>query len=267
MHTFFAAIGSLFASLLAGALLPAIIILVAGFFAIRLLMKLVTTALEKSMLDKVAHNLIKSLLQTVLYILLGLIVAEKLGFDTTGIVALASVLTLAISLSVQNALSNVIGGFTLLYTKPFKTGDFVEVAGQSGTIQTIGLTYTKLATADNKIVSIPNSAVVSAEIVNSTVSGSRRVDITVSASYDAAVDAVLEALREAGKIETTLENPAPFAAVKNYGESAIEYVLQVWCTADNYWATLFGVNQNIQAVFDAKGISMTYPHLNVHLDK
>ena len=267
MNTFFAAIGSLFASLLAGALLPAIIILVVGIFAIRLLMKLVTTALEKSKLDKVAHNLIKSLLQTVLYILLGLIVAEKLGFDTTGIVALASVLTLAISLSVQNALSNVIGGFTLLYTKPFKTGDFVEVAGQSGTIQTIGLTYTKLATADNKIVSIPNSAVVSAEIVNYTVSGSRRVDITVSASYDTAVDAVLEALREAGKIETTLEDPAPFAAVKNYGESAIEYVLQVWCTADNYWATLFGVNQNIKAVFDAKGISMTYPHLNVHLDK
>lgn len=267
MNTFFASIGSLFASLLAGALLPAIIILVVGIFAIRLLMKLVTTALEKSKLDKVAHNLIKSLLQTVLYILLGLIVAEKLGFDTTGIVALASVLTLAISLSVQNALSNVIGGFTLLYTKPFKTGDFVEVAGQSGTIQTIGLTYTKLATADNKIVSIPNSAVVSAEIVNYTVSGTRRVDITVSASYDAAVDSVLEALREAGKVDTTLENPAPFAAVKNYGESAIEYVLQVWCTADNYWATLFGVNENIKVVFDAKGIAMTYPHLNVHLDK
>jgi small conductance mechanosensitive channel len=93
------------------------------------------------------------------------------------------------------------------------------------------------------------------------------VDITVSAAYSCAVDDVLAALKEAGKLPTALDTPAPFAAVKNYGESAIEYVLQVWSTADNYWATLFAVNRNIKAQFDANGIEMTYPHLNVHLDK
>lgn len=267
MSAFFSTIASFFGTLALGTILPVIIILVVGILAIRLLMKIIATALEKTKLDKAAHGLIKSLLQTVLYVLLGLIVAEKLGFDTTGIVALASVLTLAISLSVQNALTNVIGGFTLLYTKPFSTGDFVEVAGQSGSVQAIGLTYTKLATADNKIVSIPNSAVVSAEIVNYTVSGSRRVDIAISAAYSAPIDAVLEALREAAQVDTILDNNDPFAAVKNYGDSAIEYVLQVWCATEDYWTTLFNINKKIKDVFDAKGIEMTYPHLNVHLDK
>lgn len=250
-----------------GKVLPAVIIFVIGVLAIRLLIKLVMTALGKSKLEKAAHSLIKSVLQVVSYVLLGLIVASFLGIDITGIVALASVLTLAVSLSVQNALTNVIGGFTLLYTKPFVSGDFVEIAGQSGTVKEIGLTYTKLATADNKIVSIPNSAVVAAEIVNYSVSGTRRVDVTVSAAYTAPVESVLEALREAGKVPTAMDTPAPFAAVQSYGDSAINYVLQVWCKGEDYWTTKCEVNRNVKAVFDNREIAMTYPHINVHLDK
>ena len=203
----------------------------------------------------------------VLYILLALMVADKIGLDVTGVVALASVLTLAISLSVQNALTNLIGGFTLLYTKPFTAGDFVEIAGQSGTVESIGLTYTKLATGDNKQVSIPNSSVVSAEIINYTAAGTRRVDITVSASYETPVDLVLESLREAAKLPTALDTVAPFVAVKNYADSSIEYVLQVWCKSEDYWTTLFDGNKRIKEVFDAKGVCMTYPHLNIHMDK
>ncbi len=248
-------------------LLPAVIILVVGILVAKLLIKLVDTALEKSKLEKAAHSLIRSIVKTAIYVVLLLIVAANLGIDITGIVALASVLTLAVSLSVQNALTNLIGGFTLLSTKPFVSGDFVEIAGQSGAVKEIGLTYTKLATSDNKIVSIPNSAVVSAQIVNYTVSGSRRVDINVSASYDAPVETVLEALRQAGAVETALADHAPFAAVSSYGDSAINYVLHVWCSSADYWTTLFNTNRRIKEVFNEKGIEMTYPHLNVHLDK
>ena len=255
------------ATYFAANILPAILITVIGILLIHIVMKLITKLLEKSKLEKVAHNLIKTVIKVVLYGLLALMVADKIGIDVTGVVALASVLTLAVSLSVQNALTNLIGGFTLLYTKPFTAGDFVEIAGQSGTVQAIGLTYTKLATADNKEVSIPNSAVVSAQIVNYSASGTRRVDITVSAAYTVPVDTVLEALREAGKLPTSLETPVPFAAVKNYGESAIEYVLQVWCKSEDYWATLFEGNKRVKEVFDEKGVAMTYPHINVHLDK
>ena len=252
---------------LSASILPAVLILVIGILLIHLVMNLLTKLLEKSKLEKVAHKLIKAVVRVVLYGLLALMVADKIGIDVTGVVALASVLTLAISLSVQNALTNVIGGFTLLYTKPFHAGDFVEIAGQSGTVQTIGLTYTQLATADNKLVSIPNSAVVSSQIVNYSTTGTRRVDIAVSAAYTCPVDTVLEALKEAGHLPTALDTPAPFAAVKNYGESAIEYVLQIWCKSDDYWTTLFDGNKKVKEVFDAQGITMTYPHINVHLDK
>ena len=116
-------------------------------------------------------------------------------------------------------------------------------------------------------MSIPNGAVTSAQIVNYTVLGTRRVDVTVSASYTTPVEQVLEALRQAGQVETALETPAPFAAVQSYGESAIHYVLQVWSTADDYWTTLFAVNKKVKEAFDENGVAMTYPHLNVHVDK
>ena len=267
MVDFFLGIFSALGNFAFGKVLPSVIIFTVGFLAIHIVMKIVNTALAKSRLEKAAHSLIKSVLRIALYLLLALIVASSLGIDVTGVVALASVLTLAISLSVQNALTNVIGGFTLLNTKPFVSGDFVEIAGQSGTVKEVGLTYTKLITGDNKMVSIPNSAVVAAEIVNFTVTGTRRVDITVSASYDMPAEKVLDALKEAAQVPTALSDPAPFAAVKNYGESAIEYVLQVWCASDDYWTTLFEANKNIKTVFAAKGVAMTYPHLNVHLDK
>lgn len=248
-------------------LLPTALILVAGMFIIKAVLKVLQGVLDKSRLEKAAHSLILSVARVVMYVLLALILADKLGVDVSGIIALASVLTLAVSLAVENALANVIGGFTLLYTQPFHSGDFVEIAGQSGTVREIGLTYTKLATADNKEISIPNSAVTSAQIVNFSVTGKRRVDVTVSASYDAPLDSVLEALREAAQLPTVLQEPAPFAAVKGYGDSAIEYVVQVWCGSDDYWTTLFDLNKNIKVCFDGKGIQMTYPHLNVHLDK
>ncbi len=248
-------------------ILPAVIILVVGILAIRLLMKVITAALEKTKLEKTAYGLIKSVLRTVLYALLALIAASRLGIDVTGIVALASVLTLAVSLSVQNAMTNLVGGFMLLYNKPFVAGDYVEVAGQSGSVKEVGLTYTKLTTPDNKVVSIPNSAVVSAEIVNYSVAGTRRVDVEVSAAYTAPVEQVLSALRQAGSVEKAFAEPAPFAAVLSYDDSAIRYALRVWCKGEDYWDVLFAANENVKKVFDEKGIEMTYPHLNVHLDK
>lgn len=247
--------------------LPAAVIFAIGVLAIRLGLKLVKKILENSKLEPIAVNLIMKVLQVVAYILLGLIVASKLGIDVSGIVALASVLTLAVSLSVQDLLTNLISGFTLLYTKPFTAGDYVEIAGQGGTVQEVGLTYTKLATPDNKVISIPNGAVTSAQIVNYTVTGKRRVDFSITASYDAPAEKVLEALAEAAKVPTVLEGEEVFVAVMNYGDSSIEYVLRVWSTTDDYWTTFFQINQNIKTVFDAKGIEMTYPHLNIHMSK
>lgn len=247
--------------------LPALILLVAGILAIRIVLKLVKGLLNRSKLEKAAHTLILSVIRIALYVLLFLTLASYLGIDVTSIVALASVLTLAISLAVQNALADVFSGFTLLCTHPFATGDFVEIAGQSGTVREIGLTYTKMATADNKLVSVPNSAVTAAQIVNYTALGRRRVDVVVTAAYTAPVEQVLEALKEAAQVDGMLEGPAPTAVVTDYGESAIGYKLMFWSSAADYWSCYFAATKKVKEIFDQKGIEMTYPHLNVHIDK
>lgn len=244
-----------------------VVILVAGIFAMRIIQKVLETTLEKSKLEKAAHSLITSLASAAMYIVLGLMVASSLGIDVTSIVALASVLTLALSLALQNMVSNIIGGFTILYTSPFHSGDYVEIAGQGGTVKEINMTYTMLATADNKLISIPNSAVVAAQIVNYSAAETRRVEILASASYDAPTQQVIDALVLAGTVDNVLLDPAPMAVITAYGDSAISYSLRLWVKTADYWDVYFQVNQRVKDIFDAQGIEMTYPHLNVHINQ
>ena len=244
----------------------AVILLVCGILAIRVLLRIVRGALERSKLEKAAYSLILSLSKVALYLLLGLTVASCLGIDVSGIVALASVLTLALSLALQNMVSNVIGGFTILYTPPFHSGDFVEIGGFSGTVREINMTYTMLSTADNKLVSIPNSTVVAERIINYSAAETRRVEINVTASYDAPTQKVIDALVQAGDVDKVLPDPAPSAVITAYGDSAIAYSLRLWVRNEDYWDVNFAVTQRVKDVFDQQGISMTYPHLNVHLD-
>ena len=263
----FEILATLLASSLFRSACTAVIILVAGVLAIRVIGKVLTKALEKSRLEKAAHRLITSLTSAAMYILLGLIVASTLGIDVTSIVALASVLTLALSLALQNMVSNIIGGFTILYTHPFHSGDYVEIAGQAGTVREINMTYTMLATPDNKVISIPNSAVVAAQIVNYSSEATRRVEVNVSASYNVPVQKVIDALALAGTMDKVLLDPAPFAAVSSYGDSAINYTLRVWVKNEDYWDVYFALNQRVKMIFDDQNVEMTYPHINVHLDK
>ena len=249
------------------AIFSAVMILVIGTLVMRIVMRVLQKTLERTKLEKAAYSLITSLAKAAMYILLGLMAASALGIDVTSIVALASVLTLALSLALQNMVSNIIGGFTILYTHPFHSGDYVEIAGQSGTVQEINMTYTMLATADNKLVSIPNSAVVAAQIVNYSAAETRRVEVQVSASYDAPTQKVIDALALAGTMDNVLLDPAPAAVILGYGDSAIQYSLRVWVKNADYWDVYFALNQRVKNIFDEQGIKMTYPHLNVHLDK
>ena len=260
-------LASLSGSLFFKKLMGTVLILVIGVLIIRVIMRIITAALEKSHLEKAAHSLIFSLARAAMYILLFLIAASQMGIDVSSIVALASVLTLALSLALQNMVSNLIGGFVILYTHPFHSGDYVEIAGQGGTVKEISMTYTVLATPDNRIISIPNSAVAAAQVVNYSSADSRRVELTVTASYDAPTQKVLDALVLAGTVDNALLNPAPSAVIISYDDSAIRYSLRIWVKPGDYWDVYFQVNQRIKDVFDQQGIEMTYPHLNVHLDK
>ena len=248
-------------------LLPTLLLLIVGIIAVRIIIAIVNRMLSKSKLEKAAHGLIRSVIRVVLYLLLGLICASAMGIDVTGVVALASVITLAVSLALQNSLTNLIGGFTLLYTRPFASGHYVEIAGQSGTVQEIGMAYTRLVTPDNKLISIPNSSVVSAEIVNYTVTGTRRLAIDITTGFDAPIEQVLAALKEAADIPEKLEEKGIFAEVMSYGEKGITFSVRIWTTGDNYWNALFTINRRINTIFIREGLHMAYPQLQVHMDK
>ena len=208
-----------------------------------------------------------SLARVGLYLLLGLSLATSFGIDVTGVVALASVLTLAVSLALQNMLTNVLGGFALLTTHPFHSGDYVDIGGQSGTVTQIDMSYTRLVTVDNKVVCSPNSTVLASEVVNYSANDTRRAEIQVSAGYDAPTQKVIDALVLAATVDNALLEPAPFAALVSYGDNAINYTLRFWAKTEDYWDVYFKVNQRVKDIFDEQGIPMTYPHLNVHFDK
>ena len=251
----------------AGKLVSGLLVLMAGIVVIRIVMTVLRKCLEKSKLEKAAHTLIKSVARVVMYLLLGLIVAQSLGIDVTSIIALASVLTLSVSLALQNALANVFGGFTLLYTAPFHSGDYVDIGTDSGTVVEIGMTYTKLQTPDNKLISIPNSTVVAGDIVNYSVTGTRRVDMTVTAVYTEPCQKVLDALMQAATDDRVLLDPAPSAVVDSFGDSTIRYNLRVWTKTGDYWDVRNDVMMNIKTVFDAQGIKMVHPHVHVYTEE
>lgn len=250
-----------------GRVLSALLILLAGVVVIRIVMTILGKFLETGKLEKAAHTLIKSVARVVLYLLLGLMVAESLGIDVTSVIALASVLTLSVSLALQNALANVFGGFTLLYTRPFHSGDFVDIGTDSGTVLEIGMAYTKLQTPDNKLISIPNSTVVSGDIVNYSITGTRRVDMTVTAVYTEDCQKVLDALIQAATHDKVMLDPAPLSVVDSYGDNTIRYNLRVWTKTEDYWDVRNAIMLNIKTVFDAQGIKMVHPHIHIYTEK
>lgn len=258
---------SMISSVMLTSILPSALTLAVGIVVIKSVLKIADRAIAKTNLEKAAVSLIRSLLKVVLYILLGLMVASGLGIDVSGALALTSVVSLVVSLSLQDALSNVVGGFTLLSTHPFRAGDYVEIGGQGGTVMSIDITYTTLATPDNKTISIPNSSVVSSQIINYATSGTRRVEITVSASCDSPVETVKQALLDAAALDYVHSEPAPFVGLNKYGEGTIEYVLRVWTNTDRYWDAYYTINENIQTEFQNAGVKMSYSHINVHMDK
>ncbi len=251
----------------AAKLLPALLVLIICLAAVKFVSGIFDRFLEKSPIERSLHTFLRSAVRTALYFLTILIVADKLGIPMTSLIALLSVFGLAVSLAVQGTLSNLAGGIMLLLSQPFKVGDYVEAGSVSGTVEEIGLVYTKVVTADNKVVFCPNSDISGSRIVNYTAKNSRRVDITVGASYDCSCSAVKAAMAKSIRRfnDDILKEKEPFIAVSAYKDSCIEYVLKVWVATERYWDVYYGITEALREEFDAAGIEMTYPHLNVHI--
>lgn len=249
-------------------LLSAAIALIICIIAIWIIMKIMRRVMEKSKLGASLSAFILKCVKIALEFAAILIVAGSLGFDVTALLAVFSLLGLAISLSVQNLLGNLVSGVVLLTTKPIVDGDYIESGDAAGVVKDVGLFYTELNTLDNKTVSIPNSDLSSAKIVNYTREPNRRVDTFVGASYECDVEDVKKALYEAiARTDKVLADPAPQVLVEEFGASVIRYQLRAWCRHEDYWDVYYGIHDNIPAAFRDAGVKMSYEHLNVHMVK
>lgn len=241
-------------------------LLVACLVVIRVLMGLADRAMARSRLDRGVCTFLRSGLKLILWLIALCVLLGYLGVPMTSLVAVLSVLGLAISLAVQGTLSNLAGGIMLLTARPFSAGDFVDAGGVSGTVKEVGLVYTKLNTTDNKVVYVPNGDISAKTIVNYSAEENRRVDLTFSVSYDAPPDTVKACiLRVMGEHPLVLGTPAPMARVLSYGDNAVDFTARCWCATGDYWDVYFDLNEQVKAAFDAAGVEMTYPHLNVHM--
>lgn len=233
---------------------------------IRLVMGLVRRLLSRSSLEERTGRYVQQGVRTLLYVLTALMVAGSLGIDVTSLVALVGVFGLAVSLAVQDVLSNLAGGMVLLFSKPFTLGDYVATEDGEGVVEEITLTHTKLDTVDGQRVMLPNSRLVAGKIVNYSVRGVRRADLAVSASYDDSAGAVrASCLRALSRVSGILEDPPPQVVVSAYGESAVAYRVRFWASAEVFWDAHNAALEELRTCFGEDGITMTYNHLNVHL--
>ena len=241
-------------------LLRALLILLVGIIFNKLLLRTVDRLLLRSASLAPIQRYLRSALSVLLWLVLILVVLGSVGVEMTSIIALLSVAGLAVSLALQNTLSNLAGGITLLASKPFTVGDYVEIGSVSGTVSLVGLAYTTLVTVENKEIYIPNSQLSSATIINYTRLGRRRMEITISASYDAPTDAV-----KAAQFPQILPDPAPEIRLSGYGASGIDYLLRAWTTSGDYWDVYYRLLEAIRPAFARHGVEMPYSQLDVHL--
>ena len=248
-------------------LISAVLTFITCFIVMQIILKTLERILGRAnKIDGTLKGFIHSAVKIVLWILTGIIVAGALGIPTTSLVALISIAGLALSLSVQNILSNLFSGLTLLVSKPFKSGDFVEVGGKNGIIKSVGLFYTQLNTLDNVSINIPNSDVTGTTVMNYSREPLRRVDRVFSAAYESSTEDVKAAILEAiSRDEKILQDPVPFVRLSEYKDSCIEYTVRVWCKCADYWDVFFNLNENVRDCFAEKGVEMTYNHMNIHI--
>ena len=243
-------------------IVTALVLLAVCLLMTKLILKGQDKLLGRSKLDKSLHGLTRSFTKILLLFITVMVVAGSLGIDTSSLLAVLSVAGLA---ALQDSLSNLASGINILLTKPFVVGDFVTAGTYSGTVQEIRIAYTQLSTPENQVVMIPNRTVTASVIINYSTQSKRRLDLTVSASYDAPTELVLEALREAAAIPQVLPDEPSMFRLSGYGDSAINYLLRVWTTTADYWDAYFDILERVRTSFEARGIEMTYPHLNVHM--
>jgi small conductance mechanosensitive channel len=236
-------------------LISAFLILFVGLYAIRLINRLIRKIMVKRELDPTLTKFLADILLWILRVLLFVTFISKLGIETSSFVAILGAMGLAVGLSLQGSLSNFAGGMLIILFKPFKVGDTIEAQTMIGTVSEIQIFVTKLINANNQTIFVPNGALSNGTIINYSLQGFRRADLTLSISYDTdikkAKDIITEVLKNNSKV---LKTPEAEVSVKLLTDSSIQLAVRPWANNADFGVVSSDILENCKLAFDAAGI-------------
>lgn len=242
----------------------ALVLFLVGWSLISWLKRRLPRVLARLKVDDTLKPFISGLVIMGLKLLLGIAVIQKLGIETTSIIAVLGAASLAIGLAFQGTLSNFASGVMLLTLRPFRAGDFIEAAGFAGTVEGVAIFNTTLVTSDNKVAIIPNSMLFNGTILNYSIKPTRRLDIPLAVTYSTSMDLVKSILMAlAQQKEQILKDPMPQVIATGHTPNGMAVMLRFWVKSDDYWSTQYELIEEIKALFNQHGIEIPYPHMTL----
>jgi small conductance mechanosensitive channel len=225
-------------------------------------------ALERSSVDASLTPFVANLVYYLALAVVVIAVLNLFGIQTASVIAVLGAASLAVGLAMQGTLSNFAAGVMLLIFRPFRIGDYVEVAGAAGSVQEIGIFSTVLHTPDNVKITIPNSAIYGDTLKNYSANDTRRNDLTIGISYDDDIARAIETIRKILASESRiLADPEPVVAVGELGDSSVNLLVRPWCAGGDYWPLRFDLTRKIKEDLEAAGCSIPYPQQDVYVHK
>jgi len=249
-------------------LIVALAIIIIGKLVAKLISKTTTKVLAHKKVDPTVSSFVASLVYGLVVMVAFIAAISHLGFNTSSLVAIVGAAGLAIGLALQGSLSNFASGILLISFKPFKSGDFVEVAGTGGVVEEVHIFSTKLKTPDNKTVIIPNGSITSGTITNYSTKPTRRVDLLIGVGYTADLKQTKEILtRVVTQHALVLKEPEVTIAVSELADSSVNFVVRPWVKTEDYWSVYFDLLETIKIELDQAGIEIPFPQLSVHVNQ
>jgi small conductance mechanosensitive channel len=244
----------------------AILVLIVGRIVARWIRRTMQTALKRAEMDATLIPFASGLVYALAMAFVVIAVLGLFGIPTASFVAVLGAAGLAIGLAMQGTLSNFAAGVMLLVFRPFRVGDFVEVAGTKGVVKEIGIFATQLNTPDNIRVTLSNSSIYGNTISNYTINETRRVDLTVGVAYDDDLGTAKRTIMGVIKAhELILDEPAPQVEVVEMADSSVNFVVRPWCRTTDYWRVYFDVTQGCKEKLEAAGCSIPFPQRDIHM--
>ncbi len=248
-------------------IVTAVLILVLGWIASKIIVRITKSYLLKANIDQLLVNFATSILYWTLLLVIIIAALSSLGIDTTALIALLGAAGIAIGIALQDSMKNFASGVLLIVFRPFDIGDFVEAGGTSGVVEEITLFSTMMRTGDNRSVIVPNGAIYDDTITNNSARDTRRVDMVFGIGYEddmrKARDIMMDILKADERI---LTDPEPAIALAELADSSVNFNVRPWCASADYWAVKSDITEKIKLAFDENSISIPYPQMDVHVN-